>query len=455
MRRMTSAAGTTSSRRQPLVVPTSMYSMNRTIRPLARAKRARSTRPWSLTPRLTTALSLTGHNPAFWAAAIPSNTRASGTPRSFIARNTPSSSESRLTVTRDRPASRSARALPASSAPLVVNARSRIPSTAATMATSRSRSRRTSGWSPWSHLGHPKRGRGAHHPRDLLKRQDLRAGQEGVVAAEDLLGHAVRTAEVAPVGDGDPQVTQRAVEAVQQPGGRRLRGRLGPAGLARTGRPDRPRTWHRSTSPGSHDLAPRIVPSPQADQQHGEPPGSHSPLPTGEPWLPRQAAGMRRIDFHRSADTKPWIASGRSWATRTRSSSSTTTTPSVVFGVCGPTRGPVGARLPHRLTALHRLLQHGAGSGGRPAEGAGQLTRGGHQHGGRKRRPTRRRATSSASRPPRSKARATPALRPDRLAQHRRRQRAAGKQHLGDPAGLLPQGAWRKSSRAPTRGYQS
>src|SRR6266540_797932 len=71
---------------------------------------------------------------------------------------------------------------------------------------------------------------------------------------------------------------------------------------------------------------------------------------------------MRRIDFHRSADTKPWIASGRSWATRTRSSSSTTTTPSVVFGVCGPTRGPVGARLPHRLTALHRLLQRRAAS---------------------------------------------------------------------------------------------
>src|SRR4029450_8175308 len=132
----------------PLVVPTSMYSMTRTIRPLARAKRASWTRPWSLTPRLTTVFSLTGHNPAFWAAAMPSSTRARGTPLSFIARNTPSSSESRLTVTRDRPASRSARALPASSAPLVVNARSRIPSTAATMATSRSRSRRTSGSPP-------------------------------------------------------------------------------------------------------------------------------------------------------------------------------------------------------------------------------------------------------------------------------------------------------------------
>jgi hypothetical protein len=69
-----------------------------------------------------------------------------------------------------------------------------------------------------------------------------------MVAAEDLLGHAVRAAGVAPVGDGDPQVTQRAVQAVQQPGGLRLGSRLGPAGRARTGRPDRPRTWDRSTS---------------------------------------------------------------------------------------------------------------------------------------------------------------------------------------------------------------
>jgi hypothetical protein len=33
-------------------------------------------------------------NPALWAAAILSSTRASGTPLSFIARNTPSPSES-------------------------------------------------------------------------------------------------------------------------------------------------------------------------------------------------------------------------------------------------------------------------------------------------------------------------------------------------------------------------
>jgi hypothetical protein len=65
--------------------------------------------------------------------------------------------------------------------------------------------------------------------------------------------------------------------------------------------------------------------------------------------------------------------------------------------------GPVRARLPHRLTALHQLLQHGTGSGARPAEGAlasspAEAT----SMVPRKRRATcRRRATSSTSPPPR------------------------------------------------------
>jgi hypothetical protein len=42
---------------------------------------------------------------------------------------------------------------------------------------------------------------------------------------------------------------------------------------------------------------------------------------------------------------------------------------------------------PVRRAALHQLLQRGAGSGARPAEGAGQLTRGGHQHGGKETTP--------------------------------------------------------------------
>jgi hypothetical protein len=45
---------------------------------------------------------------------------------------------------------------------------------------------------------------------------------------------------------------------------------------------------------------------------------------------------------------------------------------------------------------------------------------------------------------------ATPALQPDGLAEHRRGQRAAGEQRLGDPAGLLPQGCLVKVVRFPS-----
>ena len=70
-----SAAGTTSSSCQPLLVPTSMYSMKRRMcagaaEPLGHLRRSTS----SLTPRLTTMLTLTGR-PAAAAASMPSSTR--------------------------------------------------------------------------------------------------------------------------------------------------------------------------------------------------------------------------------------------------------------------------------------------------------------------------------------------------------------------------------------------
>src|SRR6185437_12550953 len=103
--------GITSSMRQPFVEPTSMNSMNRTMRPLPRKWRAISTTWWSFTPRFTTMFTLTGASPAASAASMPSRTRATGKSTSFIARKVSSSSESRLTVTRLRPASLSAWAL--------------------------------------------------------------------------------------------------------------------------------------------------------------------------------------------------------------------------------------------------------------------------------------------------------------------------------------------------------
>ena len=51
-------------------------------------------------------------------------------------------------------------------------------------------------------------------PRDLLEREKLASVEEAVVAAEDLLRHAVDAAEVAAVGDRDAQVAQRPGQRV-------------------------------------------------------------------------------------------------------------------------------------------------------------------------------------------------------------------------------------------------
>jgi hypothetical protein len=60
-----------------------------------------------------------------------------------------------------------------------------------------------------AHLADPEAGKDPGHPGQLLERQQLPAGQEREVAAEDLPRHAVGAAELAPVGHRDPQVAQR------------------------------------------------------------------------------------------------------------------------------------------------------------------------------------------------------------------------------------------------------
>jgi hypothetical protein len=95
---------------------------------------ARSTTPASLTPRLTTGFTLIGPSPAAAAAAIPSSTRDTGTPASFIAWKIASSRESRLTVTRCSPAAAKAAASRASRLPLVVIVRSSRPPMPASIA---------------------------------------------------------------------------------------------------------------------------------------------------------------------------------------------------------------------------------------------------------------------------------------------------------------------------------
>ena len=104
MRRTTSALGITSSMRQPLVAPTSMNSMKRTMCPVPRKWRAMSTTWWSFMPRLTTMFTLTGARPAAAAQSIASSTFATGKSASFMARKVASSR--RVEGHRDAPQAR-------------------------------------------------------------------------------------------------------------------------------------------------------------------------------------------------------------------------------------------------------------------------------------------------------------------------------------------------------------
>ena len=51
---------------------------------------------------------------------------------------------------------------------------------------------------------------------DLLEGEDLGARQELEILAKNLLRHAIHAAEVATVGDADPQVMERPAERVKR-----------------------------------------------------------------------------------------------------------------------------------------------------------------------------------------------------------------------------------------------
>ncbi len=108
-----------------------MYSMKRRMWPLPLKWRAIGRMSRSLTPRLTTMLTLIGESPAAAAASMPSSTLATGKSTSFIARN--DSVVERVEAHRDaiQPgfAQRLCLVRPAA-APLVVSVRSRPPMSA-------------------------------------------------------------------------------------------------------------------------------------------------------------------------------------------------------------------------------------------------------------------------------------------------------------------------------------
>ena len=120
-RSITSAEGRTSCMRQPLVAPTSIYSMKRSTTPECRKCWAMGTISPSLVPRLTTMLTLIGASPTFCAISRPLSTSVTGKSTLFMRRKMASSRASRLTVTRCSPAFFNDWAFFASNDPLVVS----------------------------------------------------------------------------------------------------------------------------------------------------------------------------------------------------------------------------------------------------------------------------------------------------------------------------------------------
>ena len=112
-------------------------------------------------------------------------------------------------MTRVSPASLSVWALAASAEPLVVSAMSVMPSIVGEHRDEPlqvAAQQRLAAGEP--HLRDALVRERCGQPRDLLEREQLGAWQERVVVAEDLLRHAVGAAEVAAVGDRDPQVAK-------------------------------------------------------------------------------------------------------------------------------------------------------------------------------------------------------------------------------------------------------
>ena len=161
---------------------------------------------------------------------------------------------------RRRPAAASGPASFRSAEPFVVRVRSRTPSIAASIRTRSGRSCRTVGSPPVIRsFSTPRPDEEAGQPGDLLVGQDLRARQERVVAPEDLRRHAVGAAEVAAVGDRDPQVVHAPA---QQVGGGADAGVAAADGSRTGGRLGRRcRAWPAHGRRGGRLAAPRDAPA--------------------------------------------------------------------------------------------------------------------------------------------------------------------------------------------------
>ncbi len=210
-----SAAGTTSSRRQPFVWPTSMYSMKRRVWPLPWKKRAIGRTLSSLTPRLTTMFTLTGQAGGGGRIDAGENARdgevdvvqraedlvlerveADGDPVEA------GGSEGTCLLRKERAVRRHGQVEAWDVGEhrdelLDVTSQQRLAAGQPDLLDSMSR-------------------QDPRQPLDLLEREELGAREEAVAAPEDLLRHAVGAAEVAAVRDRDAEVSKRSSQAVER-----------------------------------------------------------------------------------------------------------------------------------------------------------------------------------------------------------------------------------------------
>ncbi len=188
-----------------------MYSMKRISARRLFANSSSSTSSSSLIPRITTVSSFRLANGVSAAASIPRSTAACWAKR-VSAWNRAGRRVSRLTVMRWSPAARSRAAWSGQEHAVrrqreVADAgilREPFDEVRQVPAQQRLAPRQ-------AHPIDPDLGEDAREPVQFVDPQDVRARQPGVVR----LGHTVLAPQIAAVGDGEPQATGRAIEAVE------------------------------------------------------------------------------------------------------------------------------------------------------------------------------------------------------------------------------------------------
>ena len=221
MRARSSREGTTRSERQWLRLPTSMYSMKRTITPLPRKRSTSSSTVWSLTPRCTTALILMGASSARRACSMPSSTSVRPAKPPLMRANTcrVEAVEAHRDALEPRRlelggVARQQHAVGGESHVFDAGDVGQIADEIGQIGTQQ---RLAAGQAQLAYAELHEQPRQAH---DLIERQPLVRSEEAVALMVGLARHAVRAAEVAAVHHRDAQVAHRARQRIARRGQR-------------------------------------------------------------------------------------------------------------------------------------------------------------------------------------------------------------------------------------------